>query len=183
MRNPNKRLVLTIVALAWSTLLLPFAAPLADAAELKQIDKLGVFDANNKKVGEANFQADDDVQVVFEVDKSIFFVRVLRNRFHSDETLYFESTDCSGPVLDDVDDDLVREALIGPPGNTVYLPDPHATPRTYTIRSEFTGEDDDVVCQTVAPNDEVKVPTIPIIDLLTVFTPPFSVDRNKGHNR
>lgn len=180
MRNRSRRLVSTIIALAWSTLLLPFAAASVDAAQLKQVSKLVVFDANNKKVGEANFQADDGVQVVFEVDKSIFFVRIKREGFFSDETLYFESSNCSGPVLDDVDDDLVREALIGPPpGNTVYLPNIHATPRTYTIRSEFN-EDEDGLCRTVTPYDAIKVSTIPIIDLSTVFTPPFRVGRNIG---
>lgn len=179
MRKLSKRLVLTMIALAWSTLFLPFAAPQADAKPLKQVSKLTVFDTNNKKVGEANFQGDDDVQVVFEVDKSMFFVRVTREGFASDETLYYESADCSGPALDDVDEDLVREGIIGPDGGTVYIPDPSATPNTYLIQSEFTEDEDDDTdvraCRGVTPYTEVKIPTIAVINLLDLFTPPFSV--------
>lgn len=182
MRNPSRRLVLTIIAFAWSTLFLPFAAPLADALEVKRVPNLQVFDANNKLLGKvASFSGDDDVQVVFEVNKSIFFVRVLRNGFTSEETLYYTSLDCAGSPWDDVDNGsgILLEGIIGPPGNTVYLKDLSAVPQEITIRSEFTeDEDDDTsvrLCRNVTPYTEDKIPTIPIIDLSTVFTPPFSV--------
>lgn len=181
MRKLSKRLVLTMTALAWSTALLPFAAPTVDAKELKQVPNLQVFDANNKLLGKVeSFQGDGDVQVIFRVDKSVFYVKVLRTGFTSEETLYYESTDCSGLALDDIDggQDILPEGIIGPDGGTVYLKDPNAIPGSYHIRSEWTeDEDDDTslrVCRVVDYTEE-KIPTVAVINLLDLFTPPFSV--------
>lgn len=177
----RRRPVLTMIGLAWSMMLLPFAAPVADAKELKQVPNLQVFDANSKLLGKVeSFQGDGDVQVIFRVDKSVFYVKVLRTGFTSEETLYYESTDCTGPALDDAEGDqnILPEGIIGPDGGTVYLKNPSATAGSYHIRSEWTeDEDDDTslrVCREVDYLEE-KIPTIAVINLLDVFTPPFSV--------
>lgn len=181
MRNVSRRLVLTMMALAWSVLLLPFAAPADAAKELKLVPNVQVFDAKNKLLGKVeSFQGDGDVQVIFRVDKTVFYVKVLRTGFTSEETLYYESTNCTGLALDDSDggENLLPEGIIGPDGGTVHLKDPNAIAVPYHIRSEWTeDEDDDTnlrVCRVVDYTEE-KISTIAIINLLDVFTPPFSV--------
>lgn len=182
MRNPSKRLVLAMIALVWSTLFLSFGVLAVDAAGLKSVSNLRVFDANNKLLGRVeSFQGDGDVQVVLKMDQSVFYVKVLRTGFTSEETLYYQSDNCTGLPLDDVDDggDILQEGIIGPPGGTAYLKDPSATPQSYTIKSVWTEDDDDDtsvrLCRVVTPYTEEKIQTIPIINLLDLFTPPFSV--------
>lgn len=175
MRNRSRRLVLTIVSFVLAALFLSFVAPVVDARQLKPVAKLRVFDANNKLVGLADLSDTDEVQVLFQLGDQVFAVEVERDFFEASEDISYTSTDCSGtPLLDPIDEGEVMgllETAIGPPGNTVYFADPKATPQTFTVRSTFV----EGACESVGPFDFTGVPGLPLIDLFTQFTPPFSV--------
>lgn len=171
MRNPSKRLVLTMIALAWSILFLQFAAPRADAEGLKPVSKLNVLDANKKLVGVADL-AVGNVQVIFQLGNLTFTVAVRDDHFAGGDFLRFESADCSGtPWMTPVSHLLLSNAAIQSPGNTVYIPDPVIAPQIIIPRSvSFEG-----ACSGWSSFGELLVPAQPVIDLLTVFTPPFTV--------
>jgi hypothetical protein len=100
--------------------------------------------------------------------------------FHGDggENLLFEGADCSGqPLIPKGGTALAtpNPAVVAPPGMTLYVPtDPAAIPSLITIRSFInvlglcgTGNN--------PPSQGLVVPATPLIDLLTVYTPPFRI--------
>ena len=96
--------------------------------------------------------------------------------------LNFESDDCTGaPLMDDFTGrangdwrPLLQNIVVALPGMTVYVADQSAGPRQVVVRSFIQGGTASAVCgKTLA--DLSEVPAIPLIDLLTVYTPPFRI--------
>lgn len=147
-----------------------------NAGTLKSVDALVVVDANGKKVGTVT-----DIgltltgaAVVFEVDGFLFALFITQGSFIGTFTFFqFESTDCTGtPFIGSSTGLLLHGVAVFPPGMTVYRPDPTATPRTITSRSEMGNAGSCIVITRTIPD---RSPAFPLIDLSTLFTPPFSV--------
>lgn len=175
MGDPSKRLVLTVVAFVCALLLLSLTVPSTDAAQLKAVSWLKVVDANNKLVGVADLSpGTGNVLVVLRLDKLVLPLIVKANQFSGNAggPLWFESTDCSGsPWMYPPDDTLLTQTIVALPGNTVYTSDPAAVPQSITVQSY---KEQDGSCWPFATNT-IRVPAQPVIDLFSVFTPPFSV--------
>jgi hypothetical protein len=93
--------------------------------------------------------------------------------FRGGPLLSFESRDCSGPpLLFEHPNRLLDLGGIAPPGLTLYVPAiPRAAPATFAFGSYagFAG------CQAALypyASDSL-VPAVAVVDLLTLFTPPF----------
>ena len=90
--------------------------------------------------------------------------------------MVFESHDCSGPpFLPQSANRLADLGAVEPPGMTLYLPEaPGARPRriawsSYRAAGECKRQGEPVV-------SDAYVPAVAIVDLLTLFTPPFRVE-------
>jgi len=88
--------------------------------------------------------------------------------------LRFESWDCSGPpFLLQFADQLLDAGAVAPPGLTLYLPVVPGAAPTHIASSSYR---DAGGCRTQEqPVSEADVPAVAIVDLLTLFTPPFRV--------
>ena len=168
----SNRLVAQAVAIG-AFLTLSRLTTVADAQTISNVHAATVLDANGKKVGSLQRSQ----QVYFKLDGgNVFLVEVQTNGFRRGEgaQLYYVTPDCSGTPYTPADYpgvDIVPSALLGPPGRTLYRPDPAAAPRTITAMSQ-DGEDQG--CFNISPGlTQMALPLIPVIDLNTQFTPPF----------
>jgi hypothetical protein len=149
--------------------LLTWAAggPAAWAQTLRPVDQATVVDAKGKKVGALLGEATMFLEVG---DGSLVLVGVLRHGWYTWYQVGFVSSDCSGTPYDTGDyEGVVGSGVILPPGNTLYRRDPNATPAHVTLHSYYYQE-----CFTIDGGSEVTaVPYVAVVDLDTVFTPPF----------
>jgi hypothetical protein len=135
------------------------------------------YDANGNKVGKVISTNTHSAVVPLKVaDHSPFTLLVAGNRLIPNSAAVFESTDCSGTLyLEEgtIDSDRVwSRAGVAPPGRTVYLAEIGTPLRTITIGSLWNP----TVNTCVPVNRDGQVfPATPVIDLSTLFTPPFSV--------
>jgi hypothetical protein len=141
---------------------------------LKNIKTLTVIDAHHKTVGQIGpFPACGGSAVSYQVGHRIFSIGVDKTGFVKCpfETFFFESTDCSGtPFVQVTTSALIETARVDEPGSTVYLPDLDNIQQdfqSHSLQGSFG-------CQTFDQTVDVA-PEIAIIDLDTVFTPPFEV--------
>ena len=117
--------------------------------------------------------------VLLRVGQNLAFVNVDRNGFFGG-TLYFESTNCSGtPWFRSPQPSgrpsLLPQTAIGLPGQTLYMEMAGGLTQTVTLRSSM-GQD--LFCldnRFFSPITVTAVQAQPLVDLLTVFTPPFSL--------
>ena len=121
--------------------------------------------------------------VLLQVGENIAPVMVGRDRFYGAGAAY-ELENCMGTPSLTIDSStseadflsLLPRVAIGPPGNTIYMAIPGAVPRPITITSvlepsvEFPHR-----CRAVTPTTRDAVPLQPLVDLLTEFTPPFTL--------
>ena len=108
-------------------------APGAGAPSIQSISKLTVFDAHGLEVGVLG-------NTLFQVNGRIVGVGVAPQGFvgFGRSFLLFENLDCQGPPFLSSSDDLagfVTISALGPPGATVYLPDPAATSAVKDFKS------------------------------------------------
>ena len=171
---PGRRLVVLVVLVV-----VTLVAAVSDGGNrrphVRSANELTVFDADGVKVGRV-FGDPEFPTVVLEVDGRWFALQVRRSQAQSSFSLLFETADCASTpaYMDPQGDRLVQMPALGLPGTTVYLPDLTAPIQTVTVRSfrDF-GEE----CRNFSPTPLTLplVPAVAIIDLDTVFTPPFSV--------
>ncbi|MFZ1058343.1 MAG: hypothetical protein WAP47_04015 [Candidatus Rokuibacteriota bacterium] len=90
----------------------------------------------------------------------------------SGASLSYESLNCTGtPYLDGDFTTLILPATIEGPGHTVYVPDTSATPRPVAAQSLLMQG----ACFSWLSNLQSAVPAIPLVDLDTLYAPPFTV--------
>ena len=94
--------------------------------------------------------------------------------FRNDQFPLFESSDCSGtPLMRKPTPSLFSTVTVGSPGHTVYLPDPDASFQNILIKSVLKPNG----CDLQLPlRTFLVVPAIPLVDLDTLFTPPFEFE-------
>jgi hypothetical protein len=149
-----------------------------------------VYDANGKQVGPTIgilTSQDGPVVVAFRVGERVIPLLVTRVGIGGDlsfggsqNNLFFETPDCTGPpsalALSSV---MLPRAIVAEPGNTVYFVDPFGPSHLITQRSFLPGAGaggQPGPCSSEAgPTVITVVPAIPLIDLDTLFTPPFSI--------
>lgn len=135
-----------------------------------------VYGANGNKVGDVIGTSIASMVVTFEAGRNLFALSVGKDEIGGqlDGTFRYESTDCSGTPFTYYPEPgrIFPFVVISAPGRTVYLPDQNATPYFFHYGST---RDENGLCQ--ASSDVwTGVPAIPLVDLNTLFTPPFHVE-------
>jgi len=145
------------------------------SAAVRPINRLVVFDAKGVTLGAVFFDVNQP-EVVLEINGRLLSIRADRNRLFAEGALLFESSDCTGsPLTDPATDFVLPFAAIAPPGTTVYLPQQGATPQPITANSAFNSAPTFGCEQISPPATFLLVSAVAVIDLDTLFTPPFSV--------
>lgn len=167
----------------------------AKKPQLKPVSNLIVVDAKGKKVGDVisffiNIDSDTQLSMVYlpiiflNINNHIITLTVFSTYFRGniEDGVFYKSTDCSGiPFVRDVVG-LATNILhplpliaVNSPGNTVYIADPNSIPvKNPNIQSGRRA--DNHLCQSTGFGDNTFfIQATPLIDLNTLFTPPFSV--------
>ncbi len=178
-----KKAVFALPILLVVIVLCSFLPATAFAGELHSVQRLEVVDANGKLVGEViDFFFEEHPLVAFKKEGKLFMVAVSPSAqtffgYGAGGALYYESTDCSGAPFVYPFPFLILPTVVNPPGMTVYVPDTSATPQEVNFNSLLHEVASGGTCDTVSSTDFL-VPAVPLVDLASVFTPPFSV---RGH--
>jgi hypothetical protein len=99
--------------------------------------------------------------------------------------LYFNSRRCNhqtGQAVASLDDISTIEptfwSFVGADGGTVYVPTPDAKPiPAFKSLSRLDAQPNgEVVCQEVPQFIPTAIPATPLVNMLTLFTPPFAVE-------
>ena len=143
------------------------------------VDCAQVIDSQGRKVGNV---VDWDWQrftavVTFQHQNEVFLLHVQKQRLGGSERLYFTTSDCTGTrflLVPSLQDERVRSvAGVDSPSQTLYLGKTDATPQTITVFS--TKDFLSTSCKVSFGFSTSAVPGIPVVDLATLFTPPFKV--------
>lgn len=163
-------------------------AAVREQARVKPVGHVVVVDSKGKMVGVTlgglGLQNVSETQggralrptVLLRVDEELAAVNVARDRFFGGN-LYFESEDCAGnpwllaEPLDGFPSPLLRHSAVAPPGQTLYLQAPGATPQPLTAKSRFL---DGLACENLNVS-LIAAPALPSVDLSTIYTPPFNL--------
>lgn len=112
-------------------------------------------------------------EVVLQRNGRLVGLLVYPDRFEgSGASLAYESLDCTGQAwLNGPFATPILPGTIEGPGQTLYVPDPSATPGLVTAQSLLQLG----TCFTFQFDYLSAVPAIPLVDLDTLYTPPFSL--------
>jgi len=185
MHRPGVRIVSLLVLGAGLLSNVPVRGQLASVAELIVVDSAGT------KVGRA-FNPTGQIGsvwsswpiVAIDVQGHLILLRVAHNRLFPDRQpqnrVYFASADCTGPPLirrvhrdpNDPPPAITIDAAIGPPGRTIYVPEPGATGQLTVPRSFWEEDTDSCASPSVGPG---LVRALALANLEDYFTPPFRV--------
>jgi hypothetical protein len=179
MQNHRCRPVIaSLITIVATILMVSITATIAAQSALRSRTSVAVVDAKGVKVGDVFSLVDICCgligAVAFEVNKEIFVVLVSPQGFTADEpnVVLFTSSDCSSPpfVVAEGGPTLFPAAAVTAPGSTVYLAEPDAT-FEHLANSWRLVSDGSCV-----PFGELgALPAHVVINLDTLFTPPFSV--------
>jgi hypothetical protein len=170
--------LLTLV-IAVTLVLVSFTATSATKNVLKDLNSLTVVDAHGTKVGKLlTISSNDSGILAFEVDRRPFLLRVSQQNLSGTSAIVYDSSDCSGPpFIATSPTPLFSPSGVSAPGHTLYLPEPDAEPVIINPSgsSELTENGTCVPRAGAGLSPVLFVPAQPIIDLDTLFTPPFNV--------
>lgn len=177
-RSPALMAQIIAVSVAFMVLLLA-----SEATAQRVVDEATLVDANGKQIGTLHVSSrDDDPFVLIELDDhSIVHVAASPGGFAvaSNTYIYWASADCSGQAYAYVRQGLlVPPAPVGPPGATLYQSGSStSTVQVYsTVAPGGTGGCQSCAMALSCPTGPAPlVPLTPVVDLNTLFTPPFHV--------
>ncbi|MBI3030257.1 MAG: hypothetical protein HYY64_12165 [Candidatus Rokubacteria bacterium] len=113
--------------------------------------------------------------VVLQQDGRMIALIVYPDHFEgTGPSLSYESTDCTGTPLFDGDfNTMILPGTIEGPGSTVYVPDTSTPPQALTAKSLLQLG----MCFPVPGGFGLPsaIPAVPLVDLDTLYTPPFSL--------
>lgn len=142
-------------------------------------DHLTVVDVNGTKVGETIGVGIDGAPLIsMIIESEIFVVGVSEYRFFTEyqgtgllSRLYWDGLNCTGtPLIVGSANTILPNVRVNIPGNTIYLEDDDDEERQGL--SYLVAEGKDCLNPSLIHSG---VPATPLIDLNTLFTPPFTV--------
>jgi len=134
-----------------------------------------VLDALGAEVGRVmDVSGNEFARVPLRVSGHTFTLIVTKEGFFRDNGVpVFESSDCSGtPLMPVGTPSVFPTVIVGSPGHTAYLPDPIAIPQNFPVESILRPDG----CDPITTGIDNAVPAIPLVDLDTLFTPPFEFE-------
>lgn len=160
-------------------------------ARVKPVHQITVEDSRGKAIGRSFSTIGLDIVehggtdleiralVLLQIDQQLVPVAVGRDGFFGGRVLWFESENCIGTPFFSAEarssesaQSLVPRAAIAPPGQTLYIVAPGAAPRPITIRSILEHAS---TCRNQTFSNISALPSQGLLNLLTVFTPPFGL--------
>jgi hypothetical protein len=156
---------------------------IARAEPVNPVAHLNAIDANGRIIGPVlTVTSEAQVMVPMSINGRTFVLGVEKEVFRSigAEAIYFDSADCTGNAFSlssgEGGRSILRQAVVGVPNMTVYEVQEAQQPAL--LRSVSFVSDLPYRCQNLGPF-EFEVPyarlALPLVDLTTRFTPPFSV--------
>jgi len=169
----------TVMVFVAATLILaaPFGTPKGVAQEMQLPLILKVSDINAQVVGLVQGFVPGSLStavVSVKVNGVPLPLLVSHSQFFGSSSAYFESRDCTGPVLVKSVADLMIPTVVMNPGNTVHVADMTRPDETITTHSVIYQRDSQRRCLPFTET-QLKHRTFPLVDLNTLFTPPFSI--------
>ena len=172
-RSRRARLMAALQSTLW--LALVAVAPTAWAKPIRPAE-LHAYDANGKKIGRVlDVNGPNEATVGVRVNGTTTLLTVHRDVLWTAPSLAFQSTDCTGtPYIRAASNSLLDSVTAtGDPGLTVYVQQPGQPVQAITVGSE-TINLQPTECQMHSQTIQA-FPAVPLIDLNTLFTPPFSI--------
>ena len=138
--------------------------------------QLEIVDSAGQVVGHhASNMFEGTLSAMLEVDQKFYLVAVSRNGFFSFGRFFYTQPNCQGQAWLDAEEGtcggMCTSSEVGAPGQTLYAPDPAVPPQTMTFLSLL----DSRGCSSAFGQSALAARAVPVIDLNTVFTPPFSL--------
>ncbi|MBI2818695.1 MAG: hypothetical protein HYX73_01835 [Acidobacteria bacterium] len=156
--------------------------------KVKSVNRIVIVDSRGKTVGESlgavgirvtevgSGPTDLRPTVLIQVNQTVTPVNVARDRFYGGN-LFFETLDCVGAAWFPAEPfgnwpaPLLPQSAVAPPGQSLFVETPNTQPQTINVRS-MTGAG--LACSNTSFSLRA-VPAQLLVDLLTVFTPPFTL--------
>jgi len=134
-----------------------------------------VIDSKGVQVGQYAGTGGQVAVVVLEVNGFLATLYAYADRLSGNSILASESTDCSGPLFTTtMPVTTFPRTGVAPPGNTMMVADPNGVGQEITVRAYRSAFGTcDIIGGSGFP--ATGYPMIPLVDLDTMFTPPFSV--------
>ncbi|MGQ0694676.1 MAG: hypothetical protein ACT4OL_03760 [Nitrospiraceae bacterium] len=160
-------------------------------ANAQPVEALAIVDATGKTLGpvlDATGAFYKVPHVPFTINNSTFVLAVFKTKFGGSGIptyLYFSSRRCNhqtGQVVASMSDmkniDVTFWSFVAADGSTVYVPTANAQPiQSFKSLSRLLAEPNgDVVCDDFAQFVPTGIPATPLVNMLTLFTPPFAVE-------
>ena len=171
----------------------------AQQGRLKAVQQLTVEDSKGKLVGRvlggfgaSNMERQDlpylevRTTVLLQFDQMVFPVAVSKDRFYGGFGVWYELENCKGPgwvpFIEPANQyeqrSILPRIVVASPGQTVYAVIPNSIPKVLSFKS--VNFFDSCSPGTASFN---ALPVQPVIDLLTEFTPPFSIKPENGTSK
>lgn len=183
-----------ILGIPFLALMILGSVGFAQVPHVSSVRELSVVDSKGKTVGITqggifihNVEAfaptiEMRTIIILDVDGRLIQVAVNRDQFYGGQVIWFESTNCQGaPWLPAggfnlEGPSLLPEVAVAPPGQTIYVAKPGAASQSITINSIL---DPGTRCRNYTAQVQA-FPTEALVDLLSVFTPPFTLRGSIG---
>jgi hypothetical protein len=146
------------------------------AVTVQNVTTVEVLDADNKRLGTFSY-ANGSVMML--LDHNVQAVRVKKSGFVSDWEALFASADCTGiPYMpaseaDRHSNDLVDATLYKQIGSVIWVADPESTTTMVAMHSRGNLDQCSRKGEGLPPAGTAVIPLTELIDLNTLFTPPF----------
>ena len=193
-RNSIFRLYSRSATLAFGVILLTQTSPANDNQSVRPVEQPVVVDAHGGPLGGVVALNGPAAMVLIVVGGGPFSLNVLPGQLlGTGGSLYFTSNNCTGtPYISFQPPGLSTPSVLAAPGNSLYAAAPNATPLSITALSLLLPSipgGPSASCQSTTPPPPPGVPPLPppqvfavaavrLVDLSTVFTPPFSIRSN-----
>jgi len=148
-------------------------ASIAAAKPLRPV-RLAVYDATGKMVGRVLQVGTPEISVPVQVNGTTVILAVRKDAIGGNRTLFFDTTDCTGTpyVFADSNSLLETTTTVAAPGWTIYKQQPGALAQTILSKSR---REVGACLGPLTPTTTSVFPAVPVLDLSTMFTAPFSV--------
>jgi len=167
-------------------ILLMASMTVSHAQSIRRIGALALVDSSGRKVGPASDALYGIATVALAVDDRIVPLQVVpsgRVAGGGLPSLLFESVDCSGTSFV-ISDSCPGNCFVPPfgafnmPEPTIYVPNAQVGPQVVMVKSYRNQSFSVSSCESVGGSGsfaQTVVPAIKLVDLSTVFTPPFTL--------
>jgi hypothetical protein len=169
--------------LAFGVILITQTSPADDNQSVKPVEQPVVVAAHGRPLGGVVALNGPAATVLINVGGGLFSLNVLPDQLlGTGGPLYFTTNNCTGtPYISFQPPGLSTPSVLAAPGNSLYAAVPNAIPLSITPLSVLLPSipgGPPVPCAPIPPPPIFAIAAMRLVDLSTVFTPPFSIRSN-----